>query len=260
MRRLEGKTALVSGGAGGIGGAIARRFVENGCTLVITDLNELEGEKAAADLRAAGGSATFIRHDVASEASWIEVIDSTMKIRGRLDILVNAAGIFPEQPVNHIDEIALEEWRRIMAINLDGTFLGTRSAVRAMKKGAGGSIVNIASTAGHIGTRAGAAYGASKGGVRMLTVQAAISSARKGYNIRVNSISPGYIWTPKMESKLLAEFGTREEAQKVVAARNPLGRVAEPDDVAWAAIYLASDESRMVTATDLIIDGGMLAS
>lgn len=260
MQRVADKVAVVTGGAGGIGAAVSKRLGENGAKLVVTDRNEVAGETAAIELRAAGTTAIFVPHDVAEEASWSQVMEHTRATYGRLDILVNAAGIFPAKPLNNIDDITLDEWRAIMSVNLDGSFLGTRSAVQAMKDSGGGSIINIASTAGHIGTRAGAAYGASKGGVRILTVQAAISCARNGYGVRVNSISPGYIWTPLMGAKLLAEFGSQEAARKVVAERNPLGRVAEPDDVAWAAVYLASDESRMVTATDLVIDGGMLKS
>jgi 3(or 17)beta-hydroxysteroid dehydrogenase len=256
MSRVKEKIALVTGVAGGIGGAIARRLAENGAYIVATDIKETGAEALLDGLGAA--EAIFIRHDVAEEESWRRTMEAALKHFGRLDILVNSAGIFSDrgQP---FDAITLEEWRRIMRVNLDGTFLGTRAGVEAMKD-RGGAIVNIASTAGHIGTKAGAAYGASKGGVCALTFQAAISCARHGYGIRINSISPGYVWTPAIEAQLVAELGDREAAQRLVASRNPLGRVAEPDDIAWAAVYLASDEARMVTATDLVIDGGMIRS
>ena len=259
MGRVEGKIAVVTGAAGGLGQAISRRLAENGATVVMTDIDEAAGDLAAAELRKDRVEASFSRHDVSDEASWTQVIDDAVRRHGKIDILVNSAGIFNRvgQP---FDAITLEEWRRIMTVNLDGVFLGVRTGVAAMKKTNGGAIVNIASTASYIGTRAGGAYGASKGGVRILTVQAAYSCAKHGYNIRINSISPGYVWTPAIEAKVIQEFGSREAAEAAVASRNPLGRIAQPDDVAWAAVYLASDEARMVTAIDLVIDGGMLHS
>ncbi len=259
MGRVHGKIALVTGGAGGIGRAIAQRLAENGAKIVIADLAVEAGEHTAAELRRGGADIVFIHHDVSNEESWSGAIGKTMQAYGKLDVLVNSAGIFSDvgQP---FDAITFGEWRRIMSINLDGVFLGTRSGVRCMKATGGGSIINIASTASYIGTKAGAAYGASKGGVRVLTIQAAFSCAKHAYNIRVNSISPGYVWTPAIEAKVVADVGSRSAALEAVASRNPLGLVAEPDDVAWAAVYLASDESRMITATDLVIDGGMLRS
>ena len=259
MSRVQGKTALVTGAAGGLGRAISSRLAENGARIVLTDLNEAAGEAAAAELRGRGAQALFLVHDVAKEQSWTHAIEQSLSSYGKLDVLVNSAGVFNRvsQP---FDAITFEEWRRIMDVNLDGVFLGTRAGVAAMKTTGGGSIVNIASTASYIGTLGGAAYGASKGGVRVLTVQAAYSCAKHGFNIRINSISPGYVWTASIEEKVTREFGSREAAVKAIAARNPLGRIAQPDDVAWAVIYLASEESRMVTATDLVIDGGMLRS
>lgn len=258
MQRVKGKVALIAGGAGGIGGAIALRLAENGARVVLADASENGLEESAARIAAMTNERpTVCPHDVASEGSWRRVMDMVGRTGDPLDIVVNSAGIFSTvgQP---FDAISFAEWRKILAVNLDGVFLGTRFGVEAMKQGRGGAIINIASTASYIGTKAGAAYGASKAGVRGLTVQAAISCARHGYKIRINSISPGYVWTPAIESKLVAEVGNLEEARKIAASRNPLGLVAEPDDVAWAAVYLASNEARMITAFDLVIDGGML--
>ncbi len=229
MNRVKDKVALITGASGGIGGAIARRLAQNGARIVATDLQDAGSEALMMEL--GHSEAIFLRHDVAEEESWQCVIAGALNRFGRLDILVNSAGIFPKQG-QPFDAISLDEWRRIMRVNLDGTFLGTRHGVVAMKE-RGGAIVNIASTAGHIGTKAGAAYGASKGGVRALTFQAAISCGRHGYPVRVNSVSPGYIWTPAIEAQLVAELGDRESARRLVASRNPLGGVAEPDDVVY---------------------------
>ncbi|MDP6806042.1 MAG: SDR family oxidoreductase [Rhodospirillales bacterium] len=260
MGRVEGKVALVTGAAGGIGGAIALRLAENGARVILTDVSEGGLAETAARITAATGAhAATHKHDVSSEESWHLVMAAVGHACDKLDIVVNSAGIFNTigQP---FDAIPYDEWREIIAVNLDGAFLGTRSGVQAMKGTGGGSIINIASTASYLGTKAGAAYGASKGGIRALTVQAAISCANHRYDVRVNSISPGYVWTPAIESRLTAEYGSKEEGIRAAASRNPLGRVVDPDDVAWGAVYLASDESKMITAFDLVIDGGMLRS
>lgn len=258
MKRVENKIALVTGAAGAIAGAILRRLGEHGAKLVLTDQSD-EGQSAADKLKAEGVPAIYVKHDVTDEKSWADAIDRAVAEYGRLDILVNCAGVTSKlgQP---FDNIPYEEWRRVMSVNLDGTFLGTRAGVRAMKTTGGGSIVNIGSCAVFFGTRGGAAYGASKGGVRTLTKQAAWSCAKHGYKIRVNSIHPYFVWTPLIASRAIAEHGSEEAAKKKLAEPVPLGCLGEPDDVAWAAVYLASNESKFVTASDLVIDGGVTAS
>jgi 3(or 17)beta-hydroxysteroid dehydrogenase len=171
---------------------------------------------------------------------------------------VNNAGVGARE-AQPFDDISLDEWQRVMRVNLEGAFLGTRAGVRAMKL-RGGSIVNIGSIAGVIGTRGGAAYGASKGGVHALTRQAAYSCGKHKYNVRVNSILPSYVWTDLVAEKALKEFGSKEKAMAAFAERNLLGRMNEPDDIAWAVLFLACDESRQITGIELVIDGGQLIS
>lgn len=257
MTRVAGKVAIVTGGAGGIGRAIARRLARNGATVVLTDLREDDGRRAVAELAAEGITASFVAHDVTREEDWERVTRHVVDAHGQLDILVNNAGVSASvgQP---FDEIPLDEWKRVMSVNLDGAFLGTRAAVRAMKQGGGGSIVNIGSIAGLVGTRGGAAYGASKGGVHALTRQAAYSCGKHGYNVRVNSILPSYVWTDLIAAKAIREFGSKEDAIAALAARTLLGRLNEPDDVASAVLFLASDESRQITGIELVLDGGQL--
>ena len=259
MKRVEGKIALVTGAVGGIGEAIARRLAENGAAIVLTDIDAVGGAAAAEALRDAGADAIFVEHDVSSEASWAAAVEGALARYGRLDVLVNNAGVASNFP-NTYEEIALDEWHRVMKINLDGTFLGIKHGILAMKRHGAGSIVNIASVAGYIGTPGGASYGTSKGAIRSLTRHAAFSCARQGLNIRVNAIHPSNIWTPLVAKHVRNQHESLEAAKAAVAARHPFGRLGEPDDVAWLVVYLASNESKLMTGSDLLIDGGQLCT
>ena len=255
--RVRGKVALVTGGTGGIGQAIAQRLGEEGARLVLTDINPELGLEAVPGLAARGVEAIFLRHDVRDELSWKTVVQQASARFGQLDVLVNNAGIALPPP-DSFELTAFDDWRRIMSINLDGVFLGCREGVRAMKE-RGGSIINIGSVAAYVGTPGGSAYGSSKGGVRSLTKQAAVMCARKGIAVRINAIHPCYIRTPLSESSAAKRVG----ADKAVAALqdlHPFKCLGEPDDVAYAVLFLASDESRLVNATDLVVDGALLSS
>lgn len=254
--RLKDKVALISGGASGIGAATALRFVEEGARVAVCDLQTEKGEALAVAL---GDRAHFVRLDVTSDNSWGEAVAVAQARFGPLTTLVNCAGI--SVPASIEDE-TLEEFRRTMAINLDGTFLGCKHGVAAMKDGAGGSIVNLAST---MGVRAGgifAAYAASKGAVRLLTRSVALHCADKGYDIRVNAILPGAIHTEMVEGYVaagIAAGGTREAVIDGFASAHPMKRLGRPGEPADAIVFLASDESSFTTGADLAVDGGFLA-
>jgi len=253
MDRVKGKVAIVTGGVGGLGRAIARLLSEEGAKVVLTDIDDAAARAAAEGMHSRGGNAVGAAHDVSSETDWRRVLDTTLETFGRLDVLVNNAGVILYKK---IEDISLEEWRRVMRVNLDGVFLGTRFAIGAMRKSGGGSIVNIASTAALIGNPDAAVYHASKGGVRAFSRAAAIecSKAGYGYNIRINSIYPGVIDTAMAED-------LKEDESKYRAAMNwhAMGHFGEPSDVAFGVVYLASDESKFITGSELVIDGGWTA-
>jgi NAD(P)-dependent dehydrogenase (short-subunit alcohol dehydrogenase family) len=254
--RMAGKVVLITGGASGIGLASAEACAREGATVVITDLNAREGEAQAARLVATGLNAEFLSQDVTSEADWTRVIDETVRRHGRLDGLVNNAGIAVIAP---IEQETLEGWRRTQAVNMEGVFLGTREAIRVMK-GRGGSIVNISSIEGMIGEPHVPAYNASKGGVRVFTKSAALHCAQAGYGIRVNSVHPGYVGTPLVANAIGALLPEQALAlQQELIGRIPLGRLAEPREIATAVLFLASDESSYVTGSELVVDGGYTA-
>ncbi|GBR46708.1 3-beta hydroxysteroid dehydrogenase [Acetobacter pomorum] len=252
MARVAGKVAIVSGAANGIGKATAQLLAKEGAKVVIGDLKEEDGQKAVAEIKNAGGEATFVKLNVTDEAEWKAAIAQTLKLYGRLDIAVNNAGIAYS---GSVESTPLEEWRRVQSINLDGVFLGTQVAIEAMKKSGGGSIVNLSSIEGLVGDPTLAAYNASKGGVRLFTKSAALHCAKSGYKIRVNSVHPGYIWTPMVAGLTKEDAAAR---QKLVDL-HPIGHLGEPNDIAYGILYLASDESKFVTGSELVIDGGYTA-
>lgn len=254
MGRVSGKVALVTGAAKGIGKAAAALLATEGAKVVLTDVDEAAGAEAAAAITAKGGAALFLRHDVAREEEWIAVIARGVERFGRLDILVNNAGL---GIAGTAEDTTLEAWRTLMSVNLDGVFLGTKHAIRAMK-GHGGSIINLSSIEGLVGDPNLAAYNASKGGVRIFTKSAALHCARSGYKIRVNSIHPGYIWTPMVQNHLRS-MGDVDAGRKLLDQLHPIGHVGEPDDIAYGVLYLASDEAKFITGSELVIDGGYTA-
>jgi 3(or 17)beta-hydroxysteroid dehydrogenase len=255
MNRMHGKSAVVTGGALGIGRACALKLAEEGAAVTVTDLDARKGFLVVEEIRSRGGDAIFVEQDVADEARWEHVMGVVIERYKRLDVLVNNAGVALAKDVEHT---TLDEWRWVMSINLDGVFLGTKHAVRAMKANRGGSIVNLSSIEGLIGDPNLAAYNASKGGVRLLTKSAALYCAKAGYNIRVNSVHPGYIWTPMVENYLKSQ-GDVAQGRRMLDSLHPIGHVGEPDDIAYGVLYLASDEAKFVTGTELVIDGGYTA-
>ena len=247
--RLEGKVALISGGARGMGATEAKMFAREGAKVVIGDVLEEEGRQTEAEINETGGECLFVKLDVTSEAEWQMAVATAVARFGKLDILVNNAGIFRG---NRVEDTTSEELDQVMDINAKGVFLGTKHSIPEMRKAGGGSIVNISSVAGLVGNPYSSAYNASKGAVRLLTKSAAIQYAKDG--IRANSIHPGVIVTP-MTQDVVNDPSFREFR----LAANPISRLGQPADIAYGALYLASDESSFVTGSELVIDGGWTA-
>lgn len=247
--RLQDKVCLISGGARGMGAAEARLFSSEGARLIIGDVLEEEGGRVAAEIGESGGDIHFVKLNVTSEAEWERAVRRAVDLYGRLDVLVNNAGIYQRATV---EETSSDGWDRVMDINAKGVFLGTRAAVPALKEAGGGSIVNISSIAGLIGSGFSTSYNASKGAVRLLTKSTALQYAKQG--IRANSVHPGPVTTDMLPHL----FRTSQELEERIA-ETPLGRLGTLDDVAYAVLFLASDESSYVTGSELIVDGGWTA-
>ena len=251
--RLKGKVALVTGGGSGIGEAICKRFAEEGAVVVVTDINIDSARRVAAEIAETGGIASAITQDVTSPSRWQEITAEIIAEHGQLDSVVNNAGIVIPATV---EDATLDDWQKTQAVNGESVFLGTQAAIAAMKT-RGGAIINISSIEGIIGEPLAAAYNYSKGGVRIFTKSAALHCASAGYPIRVNSVHPGFINTPLIAGAMAAlpEQEAAAFAERVLSSI-PLGHMGEPVDVANACLFLASDEAKYMTGSELVIDGG----
>jgi 3(or 17)beta-hydroxysteroid dehydrogenase len=252
MGRISGKVAIVTGGASGLGAAIAARFVEEGGQVVVTDIMV-----PAIPLK----GAEFLRQDVADEAGWVDLIASVEKRYGRIDILVNNAGITGDLGKTDPETTRLEDWRKIFKVNADGVFLGCKHVMAAMHRSGGGSIINMSSIAALVPTPFITSYGASKSAVMHLTRSVALHCAENGYRIRCNSVHPGQIYTPMMEDLMETTARKANVDKELVKAeflkKIPMGCLQEAVDIANATLFLASDEARYITGTQIIVDGGM---
>ena len=247
--RLNDKAVLISGGARGMGSVEAKLFCSEGASVIIGDILEEEGRKIEAEISESGGVCIFVRLDVSSEEDWESAVNLAVERFGKLDILINNAGIFP---MESIEDTTVESWDRVMDVNAKGVFLGTKAAIPAMRASGGGSIINLSSIAGLVGSAYSASYNATKGAVRLLTKSTAIQYAKDG--IRANSIHPGLIDT-LMASELLSD----PELQIKRLASTPMGRTGTAEEIAYGALFLASDESSFMTGSELVIDGGFTA-
>ncbi|HEU4950462.1 MAG TPA: glucose 1-dehydrogenase [Holophagaceae bacterium] len=254
MDRLKGKVAAITGAALGIGQATALRMAQEGASVAILDLHDAEGQALARELEGNGRPARYWRCDVSKEAEVARVMGEVVAQFGRLDILVNNAGVAGISKPTH--EVTEAEWDFVQAVNVKGVFFCTKHAIPYLKRAGGGSIINLSSIYGLVGAPDVPPYHASKGAVRLMTKTDALLYA--GDRIRVNSIHPGFIWTPMVEGHLKAQ-GDLEAGRKATDALHPLGHMGEPDDIAWGAVYLASDESKFMTGAELVIDGGYTA-
>lgn len=253
MGRFTGISALVTGAASGIGLLTVHRLLEEGARVAMSDIDEAGLATAAGPL---GSSVIAIHHDVTCEDSWMAAIAEAGNANGPIAVLVNSAGTGRS---TNVEETTLEDWRRVMAVNADGTFLGCKHAVIAMKQSGGGSIVNLSSVSGLVGGHNLAAYNASKGAVRLLTKSVALYCARKRYNIRCNSVHPAFIETPMVDS-LIQRSRDPETTRRKLEAQIPLGRLGQAREVADMVLYLAGTESRFVTGAEFVIDGGLTAA
>jgi NAD(P)-dependent dehydrogenase (short-subunit alcohol dehydrogenase family) len=251
MDRLQGKVAVITGAALGLGRAMAIRMAEEGASVAVLDVLDQPGEALVAQL---SGPARYWRCDVSNEAQVARVFGEVVAHFGRLDVLVNNAGIAGTNKPTH--ELTEAEWDRVQAVNVKGVFFCTKHAIEPLRRSGGGSIINLSSIYGLVGAGDVPPYHASKGAVRLMSKNDALTYAVD--KIRVNSIHPGFIWTPMVEGHLRG-LGDVDAGRQAVGALHPLGHLGEPDDIAWGAVYLASDEAKFVTGSELVIDGGYTA-
>ena len=263
MNRVDDRIAIVTGAAGGIGTVTCRLLADGGAKVIATDLKAAPGEALAAAIDAAGGRIRYLRHDVTDDAQWGAVLEATLAAHGRLDVLVNNAGLFMHGRTEDADAASID---RLFDVNLKGVVLGTQHAFRAMKSRPRdlplASIVNLSSVAGLKGSQMASLYCLTKGGVRLFSKSCAIEAAHLGYRIRVNSIHPGIIDTEMAQgvaAGMRANGVPPEQIDRMMAGAHPLGRMGLPADVARGIVFLASDDSAFVTGTELVVDGGMTA-
>jgi len=249
MNRLKNKVAIITGAAGGMGAAEAKLFAQEGAKVMATDVQGAPLKKWVQEAKKTGLKIACLEHDVTSESSWKAVVDKTVALYGRIDVLVNNAGIFPG--FTDCEQTSKALWDKVIAVNLTGPFLGCKACIPVMKKNGGGAIINIASIAGLVGGN-GVAYSSSKGGLRLLGKDLAVTLAKD--NIRVNTICPGAVLTP-MTKELLAQPAMKATIKNI----SPQGRIADALEIAWGVLYLAADEAAFVTGADLVIDGGSVA-
>jgi 3(or 17)beta-hydroxysteroid dehydrogenase len=254
--RLENKVALVTGGGSGLGEATCKRFAQEGAVVIVSDIDEDNAKRVATEICESGGEGFSKYQDVVDEKRWEEVVSEIIAEYGKLDVLVNNAGI---AIIDTVESTSLEVWKRTQAVNGESVFLGTRAAIKVMKKN-GGSIINIASIEGLVGEPKAAAYNFSKGGVTIFTKSAAIHCATEGYAVRINSVHPGYFMTPMFENAvgLMSQDEANAFSERVVG-NIPMGRMGNPVDIANGCLFLASDESTYMTGSQLVIDGGYTA-
>jgi len=273
MGRLDGKVAIVTGGASGIGKASALALAAEGAKIMVTDIDDPAGHNVVSSIKSKGGTAVYQTQDVVDEARWDEIVAETQKALGPLNITVNNAGIAIG---GVLTEYTLDDWRRQHAVNVDSVFLGTRASVRAMRENGGGSIINLSSLAGLRGSSGLSAYCSTKGAVRLFTKSAAVEFARLGYNVRVNSVHPGIIDTPIWEKEVvgllevaneIGGFGgvevetgaNRLDVDDMSTTGVPMGKAGQASDIADGIVFLASDESKYMTGAEIVIDGGIYA-
>lgn len=247
--RLAGKVAIVTGGASGIGESTSRVFVREGAKVVIGDIDEARGNALASEL---GDDAVFQVLDVTSESAWDAAVEVATSRWGRLDVVVNNAGMSGAKGRPVVEDVVLDDWNDVFAVNSTGVMLGTRAGIAEMRQAGGGSIINVSSIFGIVGSRAGAAYHASKGAARTFSKAAAVQYAKD--NIRVNSVHPGFTDTP-----MTLDIHSDPEIHEFRVGMTPMGRLGKPEDIANGILYLASDESAWVTGIELVIDGGETA-